>query len=373
MIAADIVSKLSASIPLYTSAFSSSVSLTSIVPTCTTALATATEAHGIIDGQNVAIIGADAPVQIDTGTFLRTASQAVFETLQDQDLTLSQRDIIAGGKTITISGATEAEFNGTFQLLSVSNRRKVIIAVDASGPTTISGSPIVEDANGGIFNGLYAATVITPTTFSYQLQVAYTLPAAGTPIAQNSIRILSVLDIDQYLRDVYTAQTVGDDQLVVSLGDVTPSKDRNEVTDAATSSGAQRSFTPTLIQTFAVYIVINATQDLTAAELRDKVESEYIPSIFNSVLRAKFDTGFQYSQFRSTFTGHGVYAYSDEKGKNKAIYVHEVTFEQLVKLAESDAVGPDDNVAMRDTDFTIRSNQGTGIMLATVNHDSEPL
>jgi len=373
MRAADIVNKLSKSIPLYTDAFSSSVSLTSIVPSGTTATATSSAAHGIVDGQNVAIIGADAPVQIDAGTFLRTASQAVFETLQDQDLTLSQRDIIAGGKTITISGAIEAGFNGTFQLISVVNRRKLIIAVDDSGPTTISGSPIVEDANGGIFNGLYAATVISPTVFTYQLQLAYSLPAAGTPIAQNSIRILSVLDIDQYLKDVYTKQIVGDDQLVVSLGDVTPSKDRNEVTDAATSSGAQRAFTPTLIQTFAVYIVINATQDLTASELRDTVESEHIPAIFNSVLRAKFDTGFSYSQFRSTFTGHGVYAYSDENGKNKALYVHEVTFEQLVKLAESDAVGPDDNVAMRDTDFTIRSNQGTGIMLATVNHDREPL
>lgn len=370
----DIVDKLAAIIPLYTDKFSGSIGITSIVPTGVTALVTTDAAHGLDDGQNVAIINADAPVQIDTGTFLRTGSQAVFETLQDHDLTLSARDVAAGGKTITISGATEAEFNGTFQLINVTNRRKLIIAVTDAGPTTISGSPIVDDANGGIFNGLFPITLIDATQFEYTLPVSYTLPAAvSNAKVQTSIRIASVLDIDQYLQDIYTKQLLDDHQLIIQLGDVTQSKKRNEETDASSSTVGEYSFTPMLIQPFAIYIVMNASQDLTASQLRDQVEEEFVPAIFNSVLRAKFDTGFTYSQYLATFTGHGVYGYSDDNGKNKAVYAHEVTFEQLTQLCREDMVGSDDNVAMRDVSYTLTTNLGTGELLADIDLDKEPI
>ncbi len=369
MISSDIVARLAESIPLHTSDFGDSIAITSIVPTGSTALVTTPTAHGKANGDTIVIIGADAPVAIDTGTFLRTVSQAVFETLQDHDLTLSARDIAKGGRAITISAATEAEFNGTFTLISVVNRRKLIIAVDDSGSTTISGSPIAEDANGQIFNGIFQASNVTAMTLEYTLPVPYTLPASGLPVLQINIEIASALDIDQYLIDVYTKQDVGNNQLIVVLGDVTQSKNKDETTDANDSDAGQQDFSPTLIQPFAVYIIINATQSLTGAELRDTVEASYIPAIFKSILRADFDTGFNHSGYKSTFTGHGVYAYGDPNGKNKAIYVHEVAFEQLAKLYESDAVGPIDNVAMRDIGFTIKSNIGTEEMTATIDLD----
>jgi hypothetical protein len=374
MRAQDIVDKLAAVIPLYTSGFSNSVGVSSITVVGTTATVTTATPHGLVAGQNVSINGVDAPVAIDTASFLRTGSQAVFETLQDHDLTLSARDIAAGGKTITLSGANEAGFNGAFQLLQVTNRRALIIAVTDSGPTTISGTPIVENANGGLFNGLFPATNLGADTFDYVLPVAYPLdPVVTSASVQISIRILSVLDIEQYLRDVYTKQAINDDQLVVQLGDVTQSKKRNEETDAASSTVGEYSYTPILIQPFAVYIIQNVTDDLTGSAARDRVEAEFMPAIFKAVLRAKFDTGFTYSQYRATFTGHGVFAYSDGLGKNKAIYAHEVTFEQLSQLCREDMVGADVNVAMRDVEYTLPIDTGTGELLADVDLDQEPI
>lgn len=371
MRAQDIVDKLSAKVPLHTDGFSESVGITSITVVGVTATVTTDSAHGMIDGQNAAILNAEAPVQIDT--FLRTGTLAVFETLQDHDFTLSQRDKATGGKTLTISGAIEAEFNGTFEIDTVNNRRKITITVADSGPTTITGSPIVEDANGGIFNGLVPVTNIAATTFDYTLANTYPLDAVvDNATVQTSIRILSVLDIEQYLRDVYTKQTIGDDQVVVQLGDVSISKKRGEETDASSSSVGNDSYTPILIQTFAIYLILNVTDQLTAAQARDKVESEYIPAIFQSVVRAKFDTGFTYNIFRSTFVGHGVFAYSDDKGKNKAIYAHEITFEQLVTITGVDMVEIDETVAMRDVEYTLSNNIGVGTMTADVNLDEEP-
>lgn len=362
MRAQDIVDKLSESIPLYTDGFSTSLDIASITVSGTTATVTTSAAHGVAEGQNVSILGADAPVQIDPTSFVRVGSSATFETLQDHDLTLSERDKASGGKSITLSGANETGFNGAFSLVRVVNRRKIIISVSDSGPTTISGSPLVADANGGVFNGLVSAVNVSAAAFDYELPVAYPLGAvADNATVQTSIRILSVLDIEAYLQDVYTRKSLGGDTLVVQLGDVSQSKKRNEETDASSSTIGEHSYTPLLIQAFAVFTIMNVTNDLTAAQARDKVEAEYIPAIFQAVLRARFDTGFTYSQYRSTFTGHGVLAYSDVTGKNKAIYAHEVTFEQLTQLSRVDMVGPDSSTAMRDVDYTLPVDAGTGV------------
>ena len=50
-----------------------------------------------------------------------------------------------------------------------------------------------------------------------------------------------------------------------------------------------------------------------------------------------------------------------------------MAFEQLAQLVESDAVGPVDDVAMRDIDFTIRSDIGTEVMTTTIDLDEEPI
>lgn len=373
MRALDIVDQLAKRVPLFTSGFSETVGLTSITVAGTVATATTAAAHNIAEGENVAILGADAPVQIDTGTFLRTGTFAVFETIQAHDITLSQRDKDAGGKTLTISGATEPEFNGTFQISSVPNRNKLIINVADAGPTTISGSPIVENANGEVFNGLVPAYNVTANTFDYDLPYAYPLNAViSSASVQTSIRIASAVDIDQFVTDIYTKQNLGDDMLIVQLGDVVASKKRNEESDASASTSGEYSYTPILLQPFAIYVIMNVTDQLDGAAARDKVESEYIPAIFKSVLRAKFATGFTYDQFRATFTGHGTIAYSSPGSKGKALYVHEITFEQLITLTKVDMAPIDENVAMRDIDYTINTNLGTGSLSASINLDDEP-
>lgn len=370
----DIVKQLSGIIPKYTDAFSETINIISIVPTGTTALVTTASAHGLLDGQNVAILDADAPVEIDTVNSIRVGSQLTIETSQDHDLTLSERDIASGGKTVTLSGANESEFNDTFSLISVINRRKIIVSVDDSGSTTLSGSPLVEDANGELFNGVHEVSNVTATTFEYTLPVSYSLPASGSPVAQVSIRIAAVLDINQYLRDVYTKQDIGDDYLIVQLGDVTRNKNQNEVTDAFDSSIGEYNYTPTFIQTFAIYIIQNMTNLIGGATARDKVESVHIPAIFKAIERAKFDSGFTYSQYKSVCTEHGVFAFDNETSKGKALYVHEIVFQQLATIDKlADTVDSDSNVAMRDISYIMTTDLGTGELLADVDLDEEPI
>ena len=370
MKAQDIVDELARYVPLFTDGFTNSLPVLSAVVSGDVCRLTTQGNHDLVEGQQVAISGITAPVQIDAANFLRTGSTATLPTIQEHDLTLSERDKAAGGKQITISGANEGEFTGSFLLIGVPDRNTLLIAVDDSGPTTISGAPLVDDANGAVFNGFVAASNVNSNSFEYTLPKEYPLNGvASAGVVQISIRVLSVLDIEQYIVDVHTRKEPTEATLVVELGDVSQSKNRNEQTDAADSSSGQYAYTPTLIQPFAVYIVQNATESLTGAELRDLCESEYIPAIFRAVLRAKFETGFSYSAFRATFTGHGVFAYSDNNGKNKALYAHQVNFEQLAQLSSVDARGPDETVAMRDVCYTLTTDAGEGVLTANVNLD----
>lgn len=371
MKAIDVVNRIANTLPAYTTSFSNVVNITSITVSGTDATVTTSSAHGVVDGDKVTITGAEAPVQIASLT--RTGTQAQIVTSQDHDLTLSERDKVKG-KTVTISGATESQFNGTFNLLNVKNRREITIAVSNSGATTATGSPLLVNANGAIFNGLVTASNVTATTLKYTLPVSYTLPAAGTPKLHASIRIAAVLDINQYLKDMYTKQLAGIDHIIVQLGDVTRNKNANETTDAFDSTTGEYSYTPKLIQQFAIYIIQTMTGIEGGAAARDKVESVYVPAIFKAVERAKFDTGFTYSQYRATCTGHGVFGYDAEISKGKALYIHEMTFQIVATIdKDADTAAPDYNVAMRDVGYTMKTDLGTGVLLADVDLDQVPL
>lgn len=375
MLAKDIAAKLSATLPLYTNAFSDSVNVVSITTVGSVATVTTDVVHNIVDDQYVAVLNALAPVQVDTAAFLKVGSVVTLETLQDHDLTLSERDKVKG-KMITIANANEAEYNASFVLLRVINRRKIQIAVDDSYSATISGSPVITNANLNIFNGWVKAYNTTVTTFDYDLPLAFNLDAyVADATIQAYTRVLRVLNINQYLQDVYTRKLINDDVIAVQLGDVSLSKDRDEQSDASSSNSGQFKFNPLLIQTFAVYIIQNVTNSLTAAEARDKVEEEYIPAIFKSLLLHSFKSQFSYTTHRCTFVNHGVYAYSEPAAQGKALYVHEVNFEQLIQITKNDASDQSLSRAMRDIDITITSAVGNELekLEANINLDEEPL
>ena len=95
---------------------------------------------------------------------------------------------------------------------------------------------------------------------------------------------------------------------------------------------------------------------------------DVVPYIMQSVLLAKFPTGFAANkQNRATFTAHGLFLY------NGPVYVHEVTFEQNADLLFTDSVGNDLAVAFRDFDLTVNTNLGDTFLAATVDLDEEPL
>jgi len=115
--ASDIVNQLSVLLPQLTDKFTTDVAAKSISRSGTVMTAVCNDKHKLQPGQAFAIVGTDVPIPISSLT--RIGKITTLVTTTDHDLT----NRIA--KTIRITGASEAQFNGTFTRINIVNRRTI--------------------------------------------------------------------------------------------------------------------------------------------------------------------------------------------------------------------------------------------------------
>lgn len=362
MKASDIIIQLQSILPAITNLFSEQIPILSIVPAGITATATTTAAHGLSVGEAVNISGTLAPVVISSIT--RAAGVATAITLTAHDIT--EGDLT---KTVTLSGSSESEFNGTFPFLSANNRKEFQFTVPDAGPVTGSGSPILEDPPSAFgFNGLKIVTsILSATIFEYTLPLALTVPAVGAGVVHNKVRVTGAVSIDRAL-DMYTKQITGDALWAfVVLGDTVASKDRNSRNDSITSASPGSDRRQQIFQTFSVFVVKPSTSELSAREARDTME-DVMPLLFKALLFFKGQTGLSAeSGLGITFVSHGFEQY------NTAVYVHEFQFQLLADITQNDTVDPDFNVAFRDISLAMTTSFGLEQMTASIDLDDDPL
>ena len=259
MKAQDIILQLGNKLPTIIDDFSTNQTILSIVPSGSDALATTDAAHNLVIGQGVVITGADSPIAITTLTRNGIVGSAEFAS--DHDYTFNTgADLI---KNVIIDDATEAEFNGTFKILSVPNRRNITFLMDDSGATVATGSPI--GLNSGSYFASYNGTfqvVSIPSSdqFIYTPVEPKTLDATGAMSVRHSIRVSGALTVDRALTS-YTAQEADDLWLFVVLDDVNASRNRNIVSDAVdnqqrSSQGA--GFKQQTIQSATIYLLTHS-------------------------------------------------------------------------------------------------------------------
>ena len=371
MIAKDIVLALQARIPFLTDDFTESVGISSVVVAGMTVTVTTLAAHGLSTGNPVNISGVISPVTI--ASIDRVATVATIVTNEDHDFTLSEREKAKGiDKQVIISDATEAEFNGSFKLLNVTNRRTIDVEVVDAGPATATGFPILENGINSAFgyDGFYSVTVISGTVFTYQL--SKTLTIDGIVDASSKVvisyRIARVASLDRAVL-AYTKQNIDDDFLFVVVGDVVANKDRNTQTDASHTDVGGDYYRQQLNQQCAVYLAQNATDGVASGRQRDKAEA-IAPLIFKSILLQAFDTGFTVSErSKLTFVSHGFI----ETGLEPPVNMHEYIFEQNAELYLDDTIGAPDDVAFRDVDFIFNNQIGDEEFTGSVDLDEVPL
>ncbi len=368
MKAEEIIKALVARLPALTDKFSEQTVIDTITSSGLVATATISAGHGRVDGELVTIVGSISPISITS--IIRTDDKATVITSTNHDFTLSPNDTAHKlVQNVILSGANEAEFNGTFVLSSVTNRKEFIIDIADAGPASATGTLILENGANELqgYNVSANITVVSSTVFTYPIQAANPNAAAGSPIMHAGHRVTGSVTIEDYL-DAYTKQPTDKLWCIVVLGDVIASKGRENRSDSTDRFSDNQHYKQEITQPFGVYIVTEASSSIVGRTQRDDME-DIVPLILKSVLLEAFASGFSANkQNRATFNAHGFFFY------NGPIYVHEITFEQNLDLLFDDSIGDSVNVAFRDITLTINNDLGTGEdpQTATINLDESP-
>lgn len=365
MRAADVVAQLAVLLPQKSALFTTNTDVLSVTRSGAIVTVQCANDHGLDVGKAVALAGAITQMTISTLT--RSGVEGTLVTAADQDLTNRT------SPTITISGATEAEFNGTFTLVNVDNRQTIRFTMADSGAVTATGSPVLEDGESALrqYNGTYQVeTVPSPSSFTVTQPDTTLLDPIGTITARGKPRISSGVNAIRMVQG-YTEQKNRDYWIFVGLEDVNSSKSRSIRSDAQDNLTAGDNFRQQVIQAFTIYVFIPAQDDLSHADARDEAEDLFQP-LCQSVLASKFDSGLQVSELGAVmFVRHGTFA------TDTAVYVHAYEFQQVVDLYEGDTVGPDLDVAFRNLSFSsdpdIPGSSNTTALTAALDLDDVPL
>ena len=227
-------------------------SVSSIAISASTAAVTTASAHGFTTGQSVTVAGADqteyngtfkitvtgastftytvtgTPATPATGTITVSATQSVSGiTLAAGTATVTTASAhgFTTGQSVTIAGATQTEYNGTFKItvtgastftytvtgtpatpatgtITVSAAQSVSsIAVSASTATVTTATPhgfttgqsvTIGGANQAEYNGTFKIVVTSPNTFTYTATGRPATPATGTITLQAVPSISSI-------------------------------------------------------------------------------------------------------------------------------------------------------------------------------------
>lgn len=346
---------LSAQTDLFTE---SDISVTSLSRSGTTVTAVTSVDHKLSTGRFIAVKDALSPIAITS--IIRVGTTATVTTATDHDFT-ENFDMVT-----EISGADQSEYNGTFPIATVPNRRTFTFTVPGSPVTPATGTIFSLNNLSTGYNGRHTVTVVDPTTFTYEITETPDSPAQGTIVMRAGLRISGAVSM-QTAVDAYTTQ--GDDELwgFVVLGDVFVSKDRKIATDLIATFAAGDDQYQMLACPFSIFVIVPTTDSLSGREARDQMEDVAV-AFFKSLLGVKPDTVLTSgAQYTTVFSGHRFVAFF------KAYYIHEFLFESSVQITPDDIVDPDFNVAFRDIslDF-LNPNETDGddiIMEAEINLD----
>jgi hypothetical protein len=364
--ASDIIAQLRAVLPKLSDDFTDSVSITSLVRSGSTVTATTSSNHGLETGNYISITGAFEANVITSLT--RDGSVVTGVTTDNHDLTapgLGQPKIFDFNKAV-VSGATESEYNGTHELTGVTNRKTFVYAVSGTPTTPATGSPVLLQDTG--YNGRVEVTVTSKTTFAYEITTTPNSPAVGTMLAKKEARVSGAVSLTRAIRG-YTEQAANSLWAFVVVGDVTVSKDRSIFNDATQTISKQDEWRQRLIEPFSVFIVIPATDSISARPARDKAE-DVRPLLYQSLLGVGFPTTLT-NQGWSLVTAAGDRFVGETSGN--ALYIHEFRFERVVDVTYEDTSLPDDNNAFRDFNFDATIEGTTGDLDADIDLDETPL
>jgi hypothetical protein len=359
---ANIVTQLVKIVPQVSALFADNLTVASIVGDGTVVTVTTTDKHRLQTEAFVNLSG--VAVETDIANLVLTGTTAAIETATPHDLTLGWPP----HATVQLTGFTDPQWNASFTLLDVPNRKN--FDIDATGLTapTLNGAEKLLELVLGQFNGPATISRVDNKTFTFP---ATTIGSGIGGTVQGSPRISGVVNVAKAI-DAYTEQKITDWWLFVAQQQTSPvNKSRRADTDLNSEMTLQTDFQEYISDGFTIFAVGNASETAAGLEVMDIARHDILPALLAAVRGFKTASGLcQESNLPIDLISHGFAIYSG------AIYVHQYVFQAPQLLTLGDTVQPETS-AFRDVDYSqlIKSPEGNIEQKLTVkiDLDKEPL
>ena len=239
-----------------------------------------------------------------------------------------------------IFGATEPEYNGTFNFIkAIGHNQFQYQLIDSPATSPATGAPTLNEArlNEGV-NGLKTITVIDANTFTYPAENSPDVTVTGSPLfapvtnPDNTLigtRISGALSIQRAMES-YTRQGKDKAWLFVILEDRDISRDRNVTTDSIAEFGAGTDIRQRIIAPFTIYVVMPTSDSLSGMRERDIME-DVSESLYRSLVGVEFDSDLSQRTWSAVASvGHGFFDYTG------AYYIHQFSFQNQNDITAND-------------------------------------
>jgi len=258
---------------------------------------------------------------------------------------------------VTITGATEPEWNDTFNIISVPSRYQIEIECSNAITGEPTGSPLVNELDLPRYNSRFTVTAVNSVDFEVSTVNAPDGSLIGTPsyINVNDVCVSSDVDLARIF-DAYTVQPIDKLWLFVIAGATTSSRDRSNDTDFERTfqEGDSRIIhTQENISIFAIFPAqdkVSAVQgqDIARNDLRNAILSLLVGYIPDSSLTSKMNMMY--------YIADGIETY------NSSYYIHRYDFACNVNITNCDTYIADSYAVRKiNSDYI---NEDTGRIIA---------
>ena len=357
----DVVKQLQVLLPRYTNLFSNIFEINSITTLNGVATIQTNVAHELVVDGSEAVTVAGVSVKTAIDSVSQDGLVFTFTTTNDHDLTEGWEE----HENVTFDGFTDVDWNDSFKLVGVPNRKTFKVQSDNSLPTLNGNEVLFENRTDGV-NGRYTPTVVDSKTFTVEgdfIDGTYTGGTVGS-----AVRVAGVVDADS-IEEWYTKNALNDFWMFVLMNDAVISKDRHALSDASGTMATGQDIRMRLVDGFNLIIVKNTSEDMSAIEAIDICRDTLLLPVLKSVFGAKFTTGLSNApDFKTILTGHGIAKF------NRAVLQYSYSFEVPMDLTDDDTVEPENTRAFRDIDMTQEiGGDDTTDMTVIVDLDENPL
>ena len=334
MLIKNVVNRLRATISQFTDDFSDIQQISSLTQSGGVVTATTITNHNLANNEYITIRGAKEPIILNS--LSRDENVVTAVCASDSKLI----DPTAYNKKhlpiyIEISGAEPAEYNGTFELLSVSDDGLTFsykINTTPSTPATNSGTLLLKDFDG--YNGIKQITVTSNTEFTYNIENSSIVsPAQGNIELSKASRVDGVAT-PQRILEFYSANSnnILTNWMFVVGDSCVAYKDDTVASDLSSAIRVNQDYYYTIQNNFSIYTITPAKTSVTGLAQYDKSLS-YLPYILKSIGNYQFDSEFTDNKTQPCyFVGH------ESDDYIKAYYSHRFDFSVETLIQYEDTV-----------------------------------